>query len=294
MIINTSFLNSNLLRKYPLAEDATVTSLESWNLPDSLIVDLTLSVPISQFEPGQFFIGSITYTGDLLLIMVSYQPAAPAESFDVAQCSLDTSAHNLFDSYPLTGLPGFEYVTGRMTIGDTTVFEKLSVGLETFTVDGSRLSISAIRPTLGSVTSVIVDGQKLVGDINLVAGPGVTLIPNQGAGTLTIQVDPNSIDLAACGCADRGSPLMSINGLRPDASGNINITGANCLEIVKNTETNELILRDKCSAPCCDSQGFNTVVNNLDTITPLVTELNTYISQLKARMDNVINYVYNR
>lgn len=294
MIVNTSFLNQNLLRKYPVSEDASAQSVGGWELPTGLFVDCTLSVPISQFEPGQFFIGSVTYSGDLLLIKINYQPPLPAEDYEVAQCAVDVSVHNLFDSYPLEGMPGFEYLTGRLTVGDTAAFEKLSVGLETFTLDGSRLAISAIRPTLGSVTSVIVDGQRLVGDINLVAGPGVSITPNVGAGTITIKVDPSSIDLTACGCSDRENPIMSINGVRPDSAGNLTLKGASCLEIVRNTQTNELILKDKCSSPCCDCEGLGSMVNNLDVISPLITELNSYVSQLKTRMDNVINYVYNR
>lgn len=290
-VVNTSFLNQNLVRKYPLAEDATAVSDSSWVLIDSLIADLTLSVPISQFEPGQFYISQITNSGDIIIIDIGYYPS-PSSEYNVAQVVIDASTHQLFDSYPIQGLPGFEYVAGRITIGSPENFGDLQVGLETFAFTATRLSVSAIRPTLGSVTALVVNGQRLIGDINIVALDGVSITTQPGE--IAIKVDPNSIDFATCGCADNEKPILSINGVTPDADGDIKIRGANCMEIIKSQSNNELVLKDNCSSPCCDCTGLTSMVDNLETISPLVTELNTYVNQLKARIDSALNYVFNR
>lgn len=290
-VVNTSFLNQNLLRRYPLADDATGISDGGWPFIDSLIADLTISVPISQFEPGQFYISSIINSGDVLIINIAYFPSLGNE-YDVAQVAIDAASHQIFGSYPIQGLAGFEYVTGRITLGSPEDFSLLSVGAETFAFEASRLSVSAIRPTLGSVTSVVVNGQRLIGDLVLTALEGVAITTEPGK--IFIKVDPNSLDLASCGCASNEKPILSINGVTPDVNGDIKIRGADCLEISKSLQNNELLLIDKCSAPCCDSSGFTAMVNNLDAVTPLVSELNTYVTQLKTRLDSALTYVFNR
>lgn len=285
-VINTGWLNENANRRFPLADDVSAASSTNWVLPNAVITDLTVVATVGVHDPNNFFVSKVTLDGEVLIITIGYKSGLT--TYDVASAVIDTLYHEDNASYELKPLTT-EGISGRITIGPSSVFVQLSPGVETFVFANTRIVVSCVRPSAGAVTSIGVDSGSVTGDVKFVAGNGVRMTLDSLDNSITIEIDTNTIDLSGCGCSDASSPLYSINGVTPDSNGNVNIRGASCLVLKR--VGNDLQIFDTCSQPCCDCEGVDNIATKLESIIPKIEEMNNYIETIRSRLENAATFL---
>lgn len=285
-VINTGWLNENANRRFPLADDVSAKSTTGWELPNAVITDLTVVATVGVHDPNNFYVSKVALDGEVLIVTIGYKSGVVTT--DVAQAVVDTLYHEDNASYELKPLTT-DGVSGRISIGFSSVFSILTPGVESFVFANTRIVVSCIRPSAGAVTSIGVDAGSVTGAVKFVAGSGVKMTLDSLDNSIKIEIDTSTIDLSACGCSDASSPLYSINGVTPDSNGNVNIRGASCLVLKR--VGNDLQIFDTCSQPCCDCEGVDNIATKLEAIIPKIEEMNNYIETIRSRLENAAAFL---
>ncbi len=299
-IWNIDWLNANRQRSYPLTEDSTMRdSTGSIVLPDDFIVDLALSVPHIQqgiagasrfISPGEFH---------LLYLAVFSQGIVVTFGYNNAPCGVATVTVDGFvrdSAYPIGGQGDFYDARGAIVVGDiSTLMSTVPLGVYTFTASCARLEPCTVRPSIRGVSSLsVVNGRDvsapMTGDVNLVAGRNIRFVvtaPN----TVRIDSVASPALLSTCSCdtlpAD-AQPILTINGIPPDASRNFTLLPSACMDISPEGEAT-LKLSDTCSTPCCGCEELEVLKSDLtllqqqaNSITSVVASFESQLAQLRT------------
>ena len=293
-IVNTGWLNENSLRAYPLSEEATRRDdSDSYSLPNDFIVDFVMPVNSAlNYIPGNFYVSQITIFGTGITIELSYWTGSVASV--VGSVSLQVSSFTANKTYLLTGENDFEGVVGKLVIGtlDTIL---LQVGSFTFTLAGGRLEPSVIVPDMRGITGFrVLDGDDIgelfQGDIAFEAGSNfrITKADFSGVTVLTFNAIDGEGTIAECVCAgdiaDIG-PIRTVNGVAPDAQGNITLIGDDCLVPQPQADENSIKISDVCSKPCCGCPELETLVEDQKRMRDQVQTLENLASQLEGNVN---------
>lgn len=298
--IATGWLNENSLREYPFHEGCGLRPNDSagalvengWRLPNCLVVDMSVSVSGSEFDPfiylGQMSVvdGSVTlaFCGrDGLRVMSVY-------------ATLDGHVEN--SSYAVSGTGGLFDARGVVCLGDlASFFDQTPDGVYSFSPDEARVEPTCIRPSAVGVRSMrAVDASgytsmRLNGDVSLVAGEHVRFDYDADANALVVSADPNSGYSEACDCnSSEQSFVRSINGIAVE---DVWIEGDDCVKVT--TDNGVVTFSDECSKPCCgcaETAFINQTINDLQTS---VGTLSGNVASLGARLETFIgSYVLSR
>lgn len=306
--VNVDWLNENSYRSYPVVDGASRVAASGAVLPTGLVVDLSLPVPLGTLEPSNAFIRKV-YGFSAGVVITIGDTTAPGE--DLATATVFTADHARNKSYPLTGIPGTKLngVTGRIAIGLPEAVAQCSLGLFDFSgaPQNTQLVVSCIRPLLQGVHGVVVrqaDGSLspvLGGSITLIPGDNVTLevdpVTNSIRISASIQVTPQQVTNAGCGCdtglEDDLGCIKTINGVQPDAAGNLVIQGLDCVQLTPSSGGNGLVLSDACTEPCCGCDQLDQLQAALQAIENYRSQLGQAADQLEARISNLTTVVLN-
>lgn len=286
---NAEWLNSNSQRAYPLSEQATLMDVSgSITIPDSFIVAMQLSVPLQAFtNPQLFYILGLTLSPTGYTITVGY------EGVPVAVTSFAAATHNENASYALAGISPFDDCVGAVSIGLLDDISQLPAGQYVFDSTGGLLDPDAIRPQISGITSITLVngseiGNKLYGDIELIAGTNVQLSTITQVGMPT-QIIINAISGAglntSCVCgsgAEQLSPILTINGIAADSTGNFRISGESCVTVTQ--QTNGIVLTNTCASPCCGCKELDALSVQLDLLSNNVTTMQNFQSRLSGEV----------
>lgn len=292
---NLEWLNHNSQRNYPLTDDATgIDESDSFTLPDDFIVELDLPVHAGMdVDPGRFFIKNIGAYSTGYSVIVGYQPAI-GDAVTVASALIPRTTHKKNTAYALGGIEPFDDTVGKVVIGRLDNIDQQPPGFWNFTLETARLEPDAIRPIIRGVSSIVcVNGDQrsvpLRGVIELQAGQNMQIIP-----ILQVGQDPiirfsaingeGTIEECVCeGDAAVTAPIKSINGVSPTPSGDINITGTDCLEI--EAIPNGIRLVDKCAQPCCDCHDLERITRDLDRLNTQSTTVEQFVDRLRESVN---------
>jgi hypothetical protein len=297
---NLQWLNHNAQRRYPIAQDTTVTDTTGvFIIPDDFIVELDLPVSAGMnVDPGQFFILNIGAFASGFSVVVGYQPAAGGQPIPVASALIPIQTHQRNTLYALGGIAPFDDTIGKIMIGDLTNILKQPPGFWTFTLLTTRLEPDAIRPILRGVTSITcVNGDQvslpLFGDIQFVAGSNMQIVPVIDGGQTSIRFSAidgaGTIDQCVCDGAAQGGPILRIDGIGPTAGGDFFIVGTTCLQI--EPITNGIRLVDTCAQPCCGCPELERVTQDLQLLRQQAAGVQEFVSLLQnsvTAMDMVV------
>jgi len=306
--VNVDWLNENSYRNYPLVDGASRVAASGAVLPTGLIVDLSLPVPLGTLAPSNAFIRKV-YGFSAGVVITIGDTSDPSE--DLATATVFTADHARNKSYPLTGIPGTKLngVTGRIAIGLPEAVAQCSLGL--FDYEGApqntQLAISCIRPLLQGVNGVVVrqaDGSLspvLGGSITLVPGDNVSLEVDPGSKSIlissSVQVTTQEVADAGCGCDEENENdlgcIKTINGVPPDAAGNLLLQGLSCVELTTLSSGNGILISDKCTEPCCGCDQLAQLQTALQAIENYRSQLAQAADQLEARISNLTAVVLN-
>ncbi len=298
--LNLEWLNHNASRAYPLAEDATATSIdEGFVLPKSFIVGLRLNVPALQnVGPAGFFIRYIGSYATGFSVTIAYQPDDDSDPINVASAQISRAAHVRNQTYSLTGIGDFENSRGRIVIGALDDIDDQPAGQFEFDLEGGRLETEAVLPQIRGVDSVVFvngtdESDPIYSRLRLRAGPNIQfrLVEQDDEQTVVEVSAISGINLNEdCVCTDdNATPVKSINGVFADSSGNINLLGSQCLTV--SSITNGLRLTDTCSNPCCDCTDLAKLTSSLEIFGQKAATIDNFVTGLEAavrQMDAVV------
>src|SRR5690606_34794186 len=142
-----------------------------------------------------------------------------------------------------------------------------------FDFEQTRLEPDCILPFIRGVTSLRVRNGADLSDpiydvVELAAGVNMQLVLSTSEGeppVIRLNVIEGEGFNSDCGCDDvSGDPITTINQVAPDASGNIDLLGTECLR----TETldNGIVLSDICAKPCCGDPDLEKISEDVRQI----------------------------
>lgn len=290
LLFNLEFLNHNAQRRYPLAVDATAKDQSGqFVLPDDVLLELDLPVHVStDTQPDRFFLWQVGAFESGYSFLVGYQPPT-GDPVPVASALVPRTVHTPYRVYALAGIEPYDDTLGKIVVGRLDTLDMQPAGLWTFDLAGGRLDPDAVRPVPRGVSAlVLVNGRSrsrpLRGHIELIAGRNVRLTPVRTATSSAIRIDAASDATLTeeCVCTDAaepGPPIRSINGVRPDATGNIDLVAGECVSIV--AETHGLRITDTCSRPCCGCEELEVITRDLKRLSEQAAGAQAFLNELR-------------
>ena len=291
--IATGWLNENALREYPFHEgvglrpnDYSGSMVESgWALPNCLIVDMSIAVNGSNFDPF-LYLGEMSVVGGSVTLVF-----CDRNGNRVISIYADSSSHVKNDVYNVAGIGSFSDARGVVCLGDLDAFfERTPEGRYTFNPAESRIEPTCIRPSSVGVRSIkAIDSSgysstSLVGDVNLIAGENIRFDYDPDENALWVSADPDSGYKEKCDCDEIGqSYVRSINGIQVE---DVEIIGDECIQV--STDNGIITMSDKCSKPCCGCAEA-TFINQ--TINDLQTSVNTLAGNVSSLGDRLTAFI---
>lgn len=298
MALNSSFFdvewfNLNYNRRYPFVDAATLDS-SGLKLPTNFILDFQLTVPaLSSYNPNNFFLGDLAVFGGGTLGTIKYQ-SNPSDSNtveNVATFSAASSTHTVGWAYQLTGVGNFSDISGSIVIGDLQQLIQ-TFPSATFNLPDTRIISTLIKPGSNAVSGIRVNGVGATSDV-------LTGIINFNAGNnIRFDVEDNTVTINAidatdfendCNCGDPDlQPILTINTLRPDGSGNFNIVGSDCATVSRGTTG--IMISDTCAEPCCNSSDLEVLSQDINVVKRDSRTLETLISRIETGIQTLNSY----
>lgn len=285
--INQEWLNQNSYRNYPFLEDQNTNSLNSnILLPNYFIVDLIITT--AGDAAIRLFLKRVVTVGTFITLV--FEDENGNTVFNVA---FDILNHTTYQAYNLAGVNLYEDARGVIVIGDLTrLRDDLPDGDYSFNIE---CEAATVRPDLRGVRSLKVgNGANLSdfirGHVKLIEGNNIRL-------TYIPQVNGIRIDAISgaglnqtCDCEDIYQPpdcIRTINGIDIN---NLQIIGdGKCVEI--STQGNTIIIKDKCSEPCCGCEELESITTNLAIQEATLSRLEAYGDLFRERIDGFITTI---
>ena len=291
---NLQWLNHNSQRSYPIADWASKECEidENIRIPDDFILAINFAVSCAlSVNIDAFYVKSLTITNNGVSICLGYNGIDDI----VAVTHLARTNDDEILTAALTGMNDFDDTVGYIAINARSSIFSLTPGYYTFTYDATAIEPDCIRPMLRGVSSIRIQtsgsySERLYGDIVLVAGNNINLeilSKSDTGGTIRISAVNNPNYETSCEGTDDSEReyIRTINGVSPNANGDINITGINCMSI--SSGNNSIILKDTCAEPCCGCAELNELESQINRLVDGSATLETFLMQLIGSVNNI-------
>lgn len=284
-----SWQNQNRYRSYPFSEDSDLHTVEDpdLKLPDSLVVDAAISVPVQVQSSGLVpakragvVLSSVMYGEPRLVLFFALETGDQIASAVVS----DLDSHKPGAVYDVHGSGGWDDVRGGVSIG---VLDDLRNGFPpgVYTFKNARLEASAVRPTLRGVRSIRIGAgtalsDPLYGIVKLLEGSNIKLSAVPGENAIRIDAIRTDGFTEDCECeesSESASQIKTINGI---SASNLVIHGDDCVEVTM--DGNTIHIRDKCSFPCCGCEEMDFITTRLKFLETAMTRVESFASTLRG------------
>lgn len=216
------FENVNEMRKFPFALDSSLVDRYGKELPQDAVVDVHMVVPAPDGQEPAVRLTSVHLSKAMVSACFKSGSGGNACAMSVMVSGDDFEPYRPYMMRPLIGS---EDVGGVVTFGDVD----LPAFPETYFLDNATVHPCCISQSSPAALRGIVDprsGEELYGDVRISFSGHVESTFEGGKFHLHL-MDGSASELAsecaggsaagACGA----TPISSINGVRPDADGNI-------------------------------------------------------------------------
>ena len=292
------WLNHNAQRRYPLADDAeAVDTTGLFKLPEDFIVELDLPIHAGlNVGPAGFFVRSVSAYASGYGLTIAYQSADASTTVNVATALIPRQGFTRNAVFALGGINDFVDTVGKIVIGRLENIDEQPPGFWEFTLDKARLDPDAVRPIIRGVSSiVVVSGDQrsvpLYGDIELVAGPNMRIVPVVQAGqdtVITFSAISGEGTIQDCVCegdSALSTPITKINNVTPTNSGDFTFVGNDCLQI--ESIPNGIRIKDVCAQPCCGCVELERITTDLERFAAQATSVDNFVSRLQNAVDTM-------
>lgn len=294
---NAEWLAHNAIRRYPLADDAdAVDTTGTFALPNSFIVELDLPVHAGlNTGPAGFFVQSVSAYASGYGITIAYQ-AADSTVTVVATALIPRQGFARNTVFVVGGVGDFQDTVGKLVIGKLDNIDEQPPGFWQFTLETARIDPDAIRPIIRGVSSITcVNGDQrsvpLYGDIELIAGTNMQFVPIIQTGedpVIVINAISGEGTVADCVCEGdvaQADPILSVNGIRPTAAGNLSIIGSDCVQLIP--IEGGFKITDTCSQPCCGCPELETITRDLERLNSQALTVTQFVDRLQVATDTM-------
>lgn len=320
------WLDGNMHRNYPIADDCSCMSNGGIILPSSFLVDIDINVPVLPENDAEdrFFISALSRTGSEFRIELSYHAASEdlvcgltgPISLDIrntASVEDRTVAINPYGELPATHSE-LANISGNVIIG--TCLDMQDIGALTFpwAANSTRATnILSVRVHVTDFGLHHIEADDSYGgvttftnDFVIKAGPGIKFTTtDDGAGNVSLVVEriatveggssqPQSVeDVVNAVLSMIGTPIRRINGIAPDENGTFTIGGGDCTKV--EPASNGVSIHNPCSTPCCsdatpsDVQAAMTVLKEAEArLLEYYTSLSANVNDMQSRLAALI------
>ena len=308
------WLNANYHKAYPFAES---TAGISGSFPSTFLLDMQLLTG-GPINVDRTYIGRVEQDGSsvsLYLFTVPTDTNTPTELGLLARIPFNTAPESEIP-VELKNDDAGVLLNGYVTVGIATDISWIFPNAVTEIEESAGLLYSGvIIPVTNWTTALIVNGELVSGDINLVAGSGI----NFRAGTITqngVQVPViyvECVDSIQSGSSDittdqeladyiynkYGRPVCSINGCTPNLlTGDIQIRiktvdattsddTTNPSVTISSGGTGYLTITDNRTAPCCTLDDQQIVIDNIAAVNERAARLENTITALETNLNGI-------
>lgn len=298
--IATGWLNENSLREYPFHEgcglrpnDSAGSLVENgWSIPNCLVVDMSIAVAGSDFDP-YLYLGRMSVVDKSVTLVFCGRSGENVITLYAMQ-----DGHVKNEAYHVSGTGSMSDARGVICLGDLeSFFEMTPDGLYEFSPSETRIEPTCIRSSSSGVRSIrAVDysgylSSDLTGDVSMVAGENIRFDYDPSENAIIVSANPNSGYVEECDCGGSGQTFVrSINGISVE---DVTIVGDDCVSV--SSDNGVIRISDECSKPCCgcaETAFINQTINDLQTS---VMTLEGNVSSLGDRLVAFVNsYVLSR
>lgn len=286
---NLQWLNHNSQRAYPIADWASKACSVSADikLPDDFILAINFAVS-SALNVGvdKFYVKAVSIMDSGASILIGYK----GYDSTVAVSHLAITDDEDILTAALTGIDEFDDTVGYIAINAKSSMFNLTPGYYTFTYNATAIEPDCIRPMIRSVTSMQIQtaggySERMYGDIVLVAGSNIAIDVLERSSTRNvIRISALDNKRYSRGCPERDNDerqaITAINGVTASDTGNITISGINCVSVQGGDSV--IYLQDTCAQPCCGCPELNALTAQIQRLADGKSTLEGFLSELIA------------
>jgi len=291
--------DENSHRQFPLADSSTgKDATGTYTIPTEFMVDMILAVPIA-YDTTKFYIKSLVVRRLFIDIEIGYEIGSLTVGWarNIPQNSVRNGVYAI---NPVTQdtEKDFEMLSGAVVIGDASDIVQLP-GTYSFNPSATYIHAGVVTVGLACVQSLQVGANVLTGNLILKEGDNIQLDVDATENTITVSavltgedsgtVIGNDDDLLDALTTKYGPPITTINGQKPDGSGDFRVVGADCTTI--GTGRSSITINNPCAEPCCDKSFLADVYGVLSQLNIRYAVLESYyqnvsvtINQMQARL----------
>jgi len=287
---NLEYLNENSHRSFPLKSNVTKKdSNEVFSIPDAFITDLKLSA--GSDISLRFYISKLSYLDPYIVLEIS-----DGSSVLAGTITIDVSTHVINNSYSVAPASAYSAFSGSMTIGDLAFLSNAPSGIFEFSITDSEFEPVTIVPSQKQVDRIVFrnyDGTTISasGNVGIVARSNIRFQEGATANVINFDVGDGLGLNQACNDAE---PILTINGIAPDAGGNFLLEFDSC--ITNTPITNGLRIDDVCSSTCAGCEELEVLTNRLidmeNSLISLRDRYNTLRSAHETYQTNVEQTIF--
>jgi len=294
---NVEWLNQNLLRSYPLREDADMTPkltsgvpASGLRIPTCLITDFSFTLAFDAAGETVPSLTGISHAGDGFSFEISLGNTV------LATRTVAVSEHVINKAYALVGQGDNADCGGWIVLGDLArAAEELPEGVYRFDPDQVQFEVSTLRMAPRGVRSITAVGkyglktyEPLYGNVRIIAGSDMSVRNDGPANAIWLQAESKTgyERTEPCACGDEATRCVrTINGMSVDSVQIIGDSPCVSVELAGST----VKIKDTCSTPCCGCAELNFVESALAAVNKSMSVLRDYAEALSARIAELQN-----
>jgi len=286
-IDSLDYLNLNSVRRYPLREGSSATSTDgNFVIPDSLLVDATLAVGGDIQE--RYFISSLFNKLTSFVLEISADLAGTTSVVGYVQVDLNT--HTINDDYYLEETAAFAGANGKITIGRVADLQEQPTGEFTFELAATEFEARAAIPSMKGISRIRftddVNGEtSITGNVTLASRTNLRFTFDELENYVILDAGDGLGLNKAC---VYDTCVKTIDGVGPDAEGNINLLGLNCLSVT-NTAAYTLSFTDTCCTPCSGCDDLADLTGRLVSLENNFLSLKNYYDNLNVQLTTYLS-----
>lgn len=299
LAVDQDWLYKNSRRAYPLVDWATYVDDEGRELPMSAILDMSLTLSSTTVFPSTAVAPCNLYVSKLSIEMqkVEIEISEDITNSVVASGACVPSTNNSVNLLAATLMPVYD--PGDKFVGHVYI-SVVDLGLTDFGTYtfSSPAQTGVLHSVVSVVPSSILSGMTFETDDGNIIGPLTGTVTIRAGGNTRFVIDEDgTIVISAIddvyirgGSADNVSPIKCINGVGPDANGNITLSpGTAGVSIA--VKTAGLELRTDQAKPCGSYGENQTLKSALSDVTELAQNLLSMGNRLELTHDQIYGLV---